>query len=76
MNVLANGYYMRLDDFVKSYQTFNLKIFCFRFEGSFAHEPGSYYFRSSSQHDTTKSINKLYIVSMKIIRFIGTDLAA
>ena len=30
MNVLANGHYMRFEDFVKSYQTFNLKILsCF-----------------------------------------------
>ena len=29
MNVLANGYYMRFEDFVKSYQTFNLKILAF-----------------------------------------------
>ena len=44
MNVLANDYYMRLADFVKSYQAFNLKISIFRFEGSFANEPSSHYF--------------------------------
>jgi hypothetical protein len=51
VNVLANDYYMRIDDFVKSNQAFNLKISVFRFEGSFA------LLRSSSQHNTTEDIN-------------------
>ena len=74
MNVLANGYYMHLDDFVKSYQTFNLKIFAFRFEGSFAYEPGSYEFRSSSQHHTTRLINKPSVDYMKIIRVVHHEI--
>lgn len=76
MNVLANGYYMRLDDFVKSYQAFNLKIFYLRFEGSFADELGSSYFLIKSQHNTIRSINKPYVDYMRIIRLIRHDFDA
>ena len=69
MNVLANGYYMLFDDFVNSYQTFNLKIFASNYQ-VFIRQFWKLILLSmkSRRHNTTQSINKSYIDSKKIIR--------
>ena len=47
VNVLANSYYMRFDDFVNSYQTINLKILAFL--SRFFHHQSAYSLYASAK---------------------------